>query len=328
MNSTTHNMILKNNPFTSELYVKKWMSNFHNSGNARQFSFIDDIKFTKHSVLPLYFNIGMFKSCGMSYTLSEKTQSDFKHRTFLVYDVPEYFEVSTENAPTRLGIKKIPQYSGFLAKLDDFEDIDDYLKKQFPAKKRRKVLYPKKQLEESFSISYEFYFGSISRDSFDLLMNYLYDLIEAKFEKKQNTNSHTKEGIRKWYEDLIFDMINENQASFIVAKNEDTPIAITLNYHSENILFSAVPGTDMAYSKYGIGSIMNMKAIEWALENGYSYFDLSKGSYGYKHRWSTMEYNFEYHVLYDRKSPISVLTTAYIVFYYRLKQYLRKKLRG
>ncbi|USD24830.1 GNAT family N-acetyltransferase [Flagellimonas marinaquae] len=321
-------MVYNNNPFISETYVNKWMSSFFDRKEPKEFSFLEGIKFTKNKFLPLFYNVGTYKSCGMSYAFNNTLKAKgLKNKVIIIYDVPEYFNLDLGNIPANVSLNQVAQYEGFVTELDQFKDIEDFMSKKFPSKKRRKILHPMKQLEDSYNITYEWHFGHIERNTFLKLIDRLYELIDIKFEGKSRENSHTKKGIREWYEDLIYDMINEGKASFIVTKNEDTPIAITLNYHSDNILFSAVPGTDLGYAKYGLGSIMNVKAIEWALNNGYSYFDLSKGSYGYKHKWATRSYNFEYHVLYNKNSPIGFILGNSTVLYYKLKQYVRKKIR-
>lgn len=244
-------MIISNNPFTSSLYIKKWLSNFYNGKDSYKFNFIEGLEFTKNKYLPLYYNVGKYKSCGISYNLStSKKAHDFKNKVFLIYDVPDYFLINTSRKIKELGIEKIPQYEGYLIELDKYENINCYLESQFNSKQRYPIVSKLKKLEKSFNISYELYFGENDPKILTSLFNKLHDLIEIKFKNKKNNNSHTKPDIWKWYNDLIPKMIDEKKASFFVVKNNDEPIALALNYHSDDIFFYAVPATDSNFSKF------------------------------------------------------------------------------
>lgn len=68
-----------------------------------------------------------------------------------------------------------------------------------------------------------------------------------------------------------------------------------------------------------------MKHLEWYIDKKFKIFDFSKGEFDYKKRWGNMEYNFEYHILYDSSSLKSKLISLFISKYFDLKQFLREK---
>jgi hypothetical protein len=61
------------------------------------------------------------------------------------------------------------------------------------------------------------------------------------------------------------------------------------------------------------------------MENEIRIFDFSKGHYGYKEDWATGKYAFKHHIIYNRRSLSSVLIARYLMIYYSLKQYFRRK---
>lgn len=314
-------MKIKKNPFTSEIYNRIWAEQY-NKTSLYNFDFIKNVKFNKHKIFPLYYNVGKYKSCGISYNLIESDLvKDYKKKVFLIYDIPKYFKVNTSYI-SGLSTNKIPQYDGYLIDLSKYKTIDQYLYEKFKSKSRYSLKNRIKKLERDHSIQYEWHHGYISKDTYNALFNKMYFFIESSFTKEEN--SHTTKEIRKWYYYLFYEMINNKTASFFCIKNADVPIAVFYSYHSDKILFGAIPSTDKKYSKYGLGSIGVIKSIEWAINNKYSILDLSKGSYGYKHRWATRKYNFEYHIFYDKKYLPSLFIGKILTSYFKIKQYLRK----
>lgn len=317
-------MLPKNNPYTSETYQRHWMHHFHPGEISRAFEAVRGVAFTAHPKFPLYVNVGKYKTNGVSYQLHGAAGGpDFENRALLIYDVPGYFKVAQTGIP-HLGLKKSPQYKGYAVDLTRFASLEGYLNEQFSSRGRKSILGRLAKLERSFNMEYTFFYGKIDREEFERLLECLYGFIAQTFEGKSAENSHSPPEIRAWYNDMLFDMINESRASFFVIYANGQPLAISVNYHADNVLFAAIPSYDQAFRQYGIGNIVNLKKIEWAIARGYDVFDLSKASYGYKQRWANFEYNFEYHVLFDRRSPKSRLTGLAVFYYFQLKQQLRR----
>ncbi|WP_394972442.1 GNAT family N-acetyltransferase [uncultured Croceitalea sp.] len=314
-------MRVRKNPFTTPLYERHWIKNFCRQKKKYSFDILTGISFTKIRLLPLFINIGLYKSFGMSYSIETSvTKSDFKKKVFIIYDVPEYFEINNKNEI--LSIKKISQYEGFLIDLSQYSSINEYIYDMFSSRRRKSLLLGLKKLEKNNTINYKWFHGKIERNEYSRIFKQFYDFIDIKF--KQQSNSHSSARIKEWYEPLFFDLINKKQGSFFVIENNEEPIAISFNYHSENIFFAAIPSYDLKYMKYGIGNIQTLKEIEWSIQQKYEGHDLGKGSYGYKHRWSRNKYNYEYHIIYDKKSIRSIILGKAIVAWFILKQFIRK----
>ena len=192
-------MIVKNNPFTSDVYNTEWMNHFHSGKKCHKFDSIKGVAFTKNKYIPLYTNVGKYKSCGISYQLDSSGQNeDYKGKVFLIYDIPEFFEIDSEPKSKRLGIEKIEQYEGYLVDIRDYETINDYLSNQFNSKQRHSVLRRLKKLEKDHdNISYEFYSGKLEEKQFETLFEELYSLMEQQFDLKKEKNSHSSLEIKE-----------------------------------------------------------------------------------------------------------------------------------
>jgi CelD/BcsL family acetyltransferase involved in cellulose biosynthesis len=293
---------MKNNPFTCPTYVSKWFSHFEKNKTEKKFNFIEGISFYKHSRLPLYISSGKNLTKGISYELSEKDAADYKGNVYLIYDIPEFFNIKTNSNQKSLKVKRVKQYPGFLVELDSFNNIDDYMNTTFQKSSRYKLRKYKNRFEQCFDISYKMYYGEISKEEYDFVFDNFRQLLEKRFLDKQITNNNLNVNEWNFYYEVVYPLILEKKASLQVIYDGKKPIGVTLNYFSDTILFDAITVFDIDYSKFHLGSITIMKLIEWSIDNKFKIFDFTKGYFDYKKRWATRQYDFEYHILYDSSS--------------------------
>lgn len=279
------------------------------------------IAFTKkNKLLPLYLNAGKYKSCGISYTIeAEDDSKDYRGKVFLIYDIPSYIKPNEQNQA--LGIRKSNQYQGYGIRLKEFESLDDYLRLTLSSRTRKSIRSNIRKLERNFDLNYLWYTNRITTQDFSLVFKRFYELIDLKY--KNVSFSHADPEVKGWYRSLFFKLINDGKAAFFIVKNKDEMIAISFLYLSDNMCFSAITGNSMDYQQFGLGNLLMVKKIEWAILNGYEYYDLGKGSYNYKQSWSNHIYDFEYHVLYDKSDLLSSIFGKMIYLFYEMKQKLR-----
>ncbi|WP_100615842.1 GNAT family N-acetyltransferase [Confluentibacter citreus] len=313
---------MKNNPFLSNIFVSTWLKHFNDSKPAFTFKFIKEVAFVKNKHLPLYVNVGKNLTNGIGYTLDEN-ETDFKSKVFFIYDIPEYFEVHNQLHGS-LKLKTVRQYVGYLANLNTYKSIEDYLSDQFSTNSRWKIKKSKRRLEACFNIRYGVLYGQDTlKDDFDFAFGYFHKLLVKRFTEKQINNHYLSQKKWTYLQDVIYHMILENKAALFVIYNDNIPISVYLNYASPTILYSALPVFDPDYSKFNIGYIDNIKHIEWCIENKIDIFDFSKGDYDYKKRLGNKAYHFDYHILYDSKSILATVIAQFIFLYFKGKQYLR-----
>ena len=67
-----------------------------------------------------------------------------------------------------------------------------------------------------------------------------------------------------------------------------------------------------------------LKLLDWCFENNYSFSDFSKGHFDYKEKWSNTQYDFNYHLLYDKSSFFATMIANAIEIIFKFKLLLRK----
>lgn len=315
-------MTLKNNPFTSDTFLKVWKRHFVKEGRSFSHDFID-IAFNKPYSVPLYTNVGSTLTKGISYELfPEEKVKDLKNKAFLIYDVPEFFQLSND-LPKGIKLLKVKQYPGYLIQLNKYENLNDYLSKTFSKSSQQKFNRYQQRLEQCFNIKYKVYYGDITKEDYEKVFTSFHDLLTKRFDDKQTINNNLFDHEWNFYHDVVYQMILEKKASLYVIYSGNNPISVRLNYYSNKVVFDAITVFDIDYSKFHLGKISIMKALEWAFENNYEKFDFSKGYFDYKESWGDLKYNFEYHILYHSRSIVSVLIGHCCYYAYKLKQYLR-----
>lgn len=317
---------MKQNPFTSTSFVTAWSKHFNGSKVPASFDFISCVKFLKPSFLPFYINIGKNLTKGIFYEL-DNSFTDYKGKTFLIYDVPDYFNVKEpiRKESSSLRLKKVFQYQGFLMDISSYKNQDEYINAQFSSKNRREFRSNQRRLEECFNIEYSFLHGAISESKFTEVFDSFYDLLNKRFSGKHVYYHHLSSEKWNYYKELVYVMLQEKKASLLIIYRDKTPIGITLNFYSEDILFETITVFDSDYYKFSVGKTSIVKLLEWCFENNYRISDFSKGDFDYKHKWSNLVYDFNYHILYDSKSIKATVTAYLIEGFYKIKLYLRRK---
>lgn len=317
--------MVHNNPFISNTFSKIWIKQFEKSKLLKTFSFINNLTFYKHPILPFFTNVGENLTKGVSYLLQNTTSKDFKNKILLIYDVPQYFDIQTTTTLKNLRLKKIKQYPGYLINLKKHTNFNNYLKNTFSKSSVQKFNRYQKRLESCFNIKEKMLIGNIDKAEYDAVFSHFNNLLTKRFDDKQITNNNLNPNEWAFYYAVAYPMIIENKAALHVLYNNNTPISIRFLYFSDTIIFDAITVFDIDYSKFHIGKVSIMKVLEWSFKSNYNYFDFSKGYFDYKESWSDVKYNFEYHLYYDAKSPIATFLATSTATFFKIKQILRDK---
>lgn len=315
---------MTNNPFSSDTFTTVWLKIFNEQKSSFQFPYFEQINFVRSNAFKIYSNVGGTNTKGVSYGINPDLLSpNFNDACFLIYDVPQYFGTKVLEHEN-VGFIKLKQYPGFLINAGKYNSLDNYLSSNFSKSSRYKLKKYRKKLEKCFNIEYKMFYGSIDRSTYDSLFQSFRELLEKRFDDKQVYNNNLDSKEWEFYHSVSYPMILEKKAGLFVIYNDGKPIGITLNYFSEDILFDAITVFDIDYGKFHLGSITIMKLIEWCIQSGFNTMDFSKGYFDYKKRWANLQYDFEYHIYYNRKSSLSKSKAFLISNFYRLKQLLRE----
>ena len=315
----------KSNPFTANNFVSNWNAYFNSNGEGAFFKGIEGIGFVKSRIPKLYTNIGGRMTQGMSYSFCEESGPiDLKGKVFLIYDVPDYFDL---NGPSDQRIKLIrsKQYDGYLSYLVGYNDIDSYLSDHLKGKSKRLVLRSKRRLESSFNVRYEVLIGpEVTGDKYQAIFSNFRELLEKRYTAKNEIHPMLLRDNWNFLKDLVLPMIRDKKAALFALYANDQPIAINLNYLSDKVVFSSLPVFDIDYSSFNLGHIMTLWHIDWCIKNNYQIYDFSKGYYDYKKRWGNRHYFVDYHLIFDSRSIYARILAWSLYLGFELKNHLRR----
>ena len=311
------------NPPNSSVYVNLWAKHFNNKSDIYRFNFIDNLSFVKRKNIPLYTNVGKKMALGIYYSNPKKNYNDYRGKVFLVYHVPEYFNVE-DISSNEIGKLAINDSLGYLLDLKKFDSFDDYasayLKKSDYKNYKRRL----KKLTLDHNITFEKIKGSIEKEKYEEYFTAFEKMLRVRYATKQQHFRSLSGNLWPFYKELFFELINANLASIFLVLDNGKPISISLNYHSGNVFIAVMSVFNISYSKYGLGTIRVMQQIKDCFENNFSILDFRMGSYGYKEKWCNVSYPIEHHILYDKKSFVSSSIAFGLKGYFKAKEIGRK----
>lgn len=258
----------------------------------------------------------------INFNTSLATLNVFK-TIYIVKDIPGYLNVELKKTNATYHLKKVKQYKGYLINLTGYNNKEDFIARNLNKRNRKNLYSKERNLNKKYKISSQAFFGSISKKLYDNIFDTFYILLKKRFNEKHTYNRYLSEW--KDIQAATFQKILDKQASLHVIYDESKPIAITLNFHKGDIVFSHIQAYDINYSKYNMGDICMMNQIKWLISYNVNVFDLSMGKTYYKEKWSNYAYTFKYHIFYKQKSLLSKICTNIIIIELKLIQYLRDK---
>jgi len=314
---------MKSNPFSSSTYENIWLNHYGNGQQSQHFKFIDGVKFIKGNKPSQFVNIGKNFTNGMFYQINDKA-NDYKGKSFVVYDVPNYIKTDDGFQSLDIGVLKLKQYKGLYVDIAQYNAIDEVVLKCYSSSKsrynfRRSV----KQLNEKYEITKKMFFGDIQREEYDQLINDFQRILEIRFDAKNTHN--TVLPMWDFYKEVLFPLINEKRVALFVIYDSGKPIAMSFNFAYDDNMAVAMRTFDISYSRMGLGNIEIYYLIEWCIENKIKILDFSKGESDYKERWCDTEYLYEHHIIYDSNSLKAKTTAKAVASFYNFKQFLRDK---
>ncbi|MET7030249.1 GNAT family N-acetyltransferase [Sediminicola luteus] len=245
-----------------------------------------------------------------------------KYHLYTVALIPEYLNTVLKKDNQFVQKTYYQNNLGYAIRMKDVNNIDSYLKSQF--KSNHKVIKRSlNRLESCFNINYKTFFGSISKEEYSFLMSTLKEMLVRRF--TQRNDEHKK--LREWniILDKTFDQINRKEASLFIIYDAKKPIDISLNYHFDKIVFSALSSYDIDYHKFGVGHVEMIKLVEWCLKDQFEYLELGYGDLEYKRRWCNHIYQFKYQVVYNQQSRIIPILAKIELFKLSIKEFLKEK---
>ena len=279
------------------------------------------IDFFEKNNLPNCYNHIEFNNNPNILSLKNDTSTTIEPRnTYQLHLIPNYLELTIR---PELKLLQIPQWNnGYGINLKDYKDVDSYVKDQFK-KDSKKIFTRLKRLQLCFEIKFVVYNYKITDEEYIILMERLKAMLERRFKQRNDRN----ENLENW--DILYQrtlsLLKDKRASLFVIYDGVKPIQITLLYHMQNILMSAIPAYDIDYVKFGLGNTANYKKVEWCIENGITFIEMGYGDLEYKRKWSNEIYNYNTHIVYNPHRAYSKIYAYLLFIKFSFKEYLKKK---
>ncbi|NJX15171.1 GNAT family N-acetyltransferase [Tamlana crocina] len=234
--------------------------------------------------------------------------------------VPDYLNVTLT---PHLTARNVYHKKGYGVNVKSISDIDSYLKENAGTNFKKNTLRTLKRLENCFNIKYEMFFGNIEKPTYNNLMDTLLSMIQNRFQERKGRNRVIEDW--EYYKSICYDLINSKSGSIFVIYSGEEPIEISLNFHQDTIMYSAISSYNLDYHKFSLGNVEIYRQLEWCLKNNISFFDMGYGNFDYKIKWSNLAYNFNTLVISKNDNFIVRLYTLYLKNKYRFINYLIEK---
>lgn len=278
--------------------------------------------FINQSIPALYSKLSYSGHTAMLAATAPCTKDAVTTKVHSLRLLPSYIDLHLKNPVQFKEIRLKQFYLGCAIHIEEGIDADQYVKGQFGSNAKTIRRYVNR-LESCFKIRYHLFYGDITSADYGFIMAALKDMIERRFHQLNDINPD----LEFWDEifEETYDKIHQKTASLFVIYHSDLPIEVSLNYHFDRILYSAISSYDIDYSKFGLGHIEIFKQLEWCRTNGYKVFEMGQGDLDYKRRWSNGVYHFEHRIVYRKNSLWQLIISYLELFKVKFRAYLNSK---
>ena len=225
----------------------------------------------------------------------------FRYPITLVNCIPPYLNQNVTELRHGFGHFSLTYRKGYLADISGFQNLEAYLLARWGNRKLKKFQSGIRKLHTESKISFRVFKGDVPSETFKNLMRDFRHMMKARFRQKQARHA----ALGRWdaYQETLYGRLLEEKASIFVLYDDDRPIGMALNYHSEGILDGAFTTFDIAYSRYGIGIYLLIKKLEWCFENDCKLFDMRWGNQEHIKRLANRSISYQNHVVYKTGNP-------------------------
>lgn len=255
-----------------------------------------------------------------SFLQESLTMPAGKWNLLAISNIPDYLGIGKRNVAPAFGCIERIYRLGFAMDLSPFGSASEFLRNQLGKKSYKNLRQDRQRLEKDHQTKFECFYGDIESGTYAVLIETLEDYIKTRFSGR--TKHHA--ALKRWdhYKHNIIEQVRLKNASLFVLWDAEKPIAITVNYHMSDKLFSSINSFDSAYSSYSPGRQMFIRQIEWCYENEIRLIDMGWGSFEYKIKFSNAVYRLKTQVLYHKSNwfmkPFAVLLCAFMELKYFL----------
>lgn len=247
---------------------------------------------------------------------SSKTSSG-KFKTYTITDVPSYFNLKLDKKNANIKSVTVPLYAGFLINLSNYANLEDYLNNKLGRPRKSQLKRYRKRLDLCIAPEYRIFYGAITKEAYKHLFKELVIITKRRFNQKEELNFELP--YLKLYEDMMFDMVLKKQAAIFAIYHNAKPINITLNFIDGETIFHWNSCYNIDYQMFNLGHINMVNHLEWAYNNNFKLFDMSRGDFLHKRKYITESYMYNAHIIFNTKSVSASALTYFRAFVLKLR---------
>lgn len=117
-------------------------------------------------------------------------------------------------------------------------------------------------------------------------MDTFLDLMSQSREEKSDFLTNSRE---EFFKQMAYDIASENMLKLLFLSVDNVEIAATFCFDYNNTLYLYNSGHNLEYSSLGTGFLLKALCLKMAIEEGKDYYDLLRGSEGYKQHLGATE---------------------------------------
>jgi len=165
------------------------------------------------------------------------------------------------------------------------ENAGDELQNLLSTHARKKLRYFRRCLEREGDVRYE----SASAESLDTLLDALYELHAARWQKRGLPGVLADEVMQSFHRDAARRMLDAGALRMYAVRINERIVAVFYGFAHQGTVYYYLSGYDPALEKLSIGNVIVAHAIENAVRDGAKTFDFLRGAEEYKYSWGAKD---------------------------------------
>ena len=165
------------------------------------------------------------------------------------------------------------------------ENAGDELSNLLSTHARKKLRYFRRCLEREGTVTYE----SAARDSLDVLLDALFELHTARWQRRGLPGVLGDETTRQFHREAAPQLLEVGALRMHAIRLDERIVAVFYGFAQHGTVYYYLSGYDPALEKLSIGSVLVAHAVESAVKEGATTFDFLRGAEEYKYAWGAKD---------------------------------------
>lgn len=164
------------------------------------------------------------------------------------------------------------------------ETWEDY-KKSLGSSTRKDLNYDENRFDKAFDVDFLVYTENSSQ--LQMMLASLQKIHQSRWKNTGVKGSFHEEWMQDLDKDIVISCAEKGILRYFILLVDGIPVAGLSGFSFDSTIYTHTMSIsiDEKYRKFSIGNVLLQKAIKWSIENGYKFFDLSRGNEQYKFKF-------------------------------------------